>query len=121
MSKFLKKSQLESLNKDMSRPLGGVRRSVPNGSAQGMLSQELDGLDDFEDDFSDIDAELDGEEGLEGELSLDLADEARLHLDSVWKKSQDAIKLMVCRCVCVKQPSTLVTPTAMSLSYSTKL
>ena len=90
---------METLSKDSSKPLGGVRGTVPNGGARGVRSQELDDLDDFEDDLSDIDAELDGEEALEDGSTVDLADEARLHLDSVWRKNQDAIKLMVGGCV----------------------
>ena len=74
---------------------GGVRGAVPNGGPQSARQRELDGLDDFEDDLSDIEGELEGGEDLE-EVSIDLADEARLLLDSLWRKNQDTSKLMVC-------------------------
>lgn len=94
---FQNNPQIHRLDKNTPKPpsQGGVRGAVPNGGPQSVRQRELDGLDDFEDDLSDIEGELEGGEDLE-EVSIDLADEARLLLDSLWRKNQDTSKLMVC-------------------------
>ena len=94
---FQNNPQIHRLDKNAPKPpsQGGVRGSVSNGGPQSARQRELDGLDDFEDDLSDIEGELEGGEDLE-EVSIDLADEARLLLDSLWRKNQDTTKLMVC-------------------------
>lgn len=94
---FQNNPQIHRLDKNTPKPpsQGGVRGSVSNGGPQSARQRELDGLDDFEDDLSDIEGELEGGEDLE-EVSIDLADEARLLLDSLWRKNQDTSKLMVC-------------------------
>ena len=91
---FLKKTQVASLGKDSSKPPVGMQGGIPNGGALGVPPRNLDGLDDFEDDLSDIEEELEGEDASEGE-PIDVADEARLRLDSLWRQNQDASKLMV--------------------------
>ena len=80
-----------------------------------MRQRELDGLDDFEDDLSDIEGELEGGEDLE-EVSIDLADEARLLLDSLWRKNQDTSKLMVRACGTCQLQATTASPTLPSPS-----
>ena len=96
VSRFLRNAQIDTLDRGYSKPPGraSARGVVPNGGPRGVPPRELDGLDDFEDDLSDIEDELEGG-GASEEVSIDVADEARLHLDSLWRKNQDASKLMV--------------------------